>query len=69
MGIVIKTQEDPNLGDRPVVGLLSYSDGEYRRGKEVDLKETDEDTGAFKKTIVKTLDPNEYNLNIAEFLI
>jgi putative nucleotidyltransferase with HDIG domain len=69
MGIVIKLQDDPNLGDRPVVGLLSYSNGEYRRGKEVNLKETDEETGAFKRTIMKTLDPNEYNLNIAEFLI
>ncbi len=69
MAIVIKTQEDPELGDRPVVCLLTYMNGEYRKGKEVDLKETDEDTGAFRRTIVKTLDPNEYNLNIAEFLI
>jgi len=69
MGIVVKTQEDPDFGDRPVVCLLSYSDGEYRKGKEIDLKETDENTGNFKRTILKTLDPNEYNLNIAEFLI
>jgi HD-GYP domain-containing protein (c-di-GMP phosphodiesterase class II) len=69
MGIVVKTQEDPDFGDRPVLCLLSYSEGEYRKGKEIDLKETDETTGAFKRSIVKTLDPNEYNLNIAEFLI
>jgi hypothetical protein len=69
MGIVIKTQEDPDFGDRPVICLLSYSDGEYRKGKEVDLKETEGETGIFRRTIVKTLDPNEYNLNIAEFLI
>jgi len=66
---VVKTQEDPDFGDRPVLCLLSYSEGEYRKGKEIDLKETDENTGAFKRSIVKTLDPNEYNLNIAEFLI
>ena len=69
MGIVMKTQEDPDFGDRPVVCLLSYSEGEYRKGKEIDLKETDESTGNFQRSIVKTLDPNEYNLNIAEFLI
>jgi len=69
MGIVVKTQEDPDFGDRPVVCLISYNDGEYRKGKEIDLKETDEISGNFKRTIVKTLDPNEYNLNIAEFLI
>ncbi len=69
MGIVVKTQEDPDFGDRPIVCLLSYSEGEYRKGKEVDLKETDENSGTFKRTIVKTLDPNEYNINIAEFLV
>ena len=69
MGIVVKTQEDPDFGDRPIICLLSYNEGEYRKGKEIDLKETDENSGNFKRTIVKTLDPNEYNLNIAEFLI
>ncbi len=69
MGIVVKTQEDPDFGDRPVICLLSYSEGEYRKGKEVNLKETDANTGAFIRTIAETLDPNEYNINISEFLI
>ena len=69
MGIVVKTQEDPDFGDRPIICLLSYSEGEYRKVKEIDLTETEETTGNFKRTIIKTLDPNEYNLNIAEFLI
>jgi hypothetical protein len=29
----------------------------------------EEATGKYKWTIVKTLDPNEYNINVAEFLI
>ncbi len=69
MGIVWQTQEDPEFIDRPRVCLLYYSDGEYRRGKEVDLREADPETGEFKRWIVKTLDPNEYNINVAEFLI
>lgn len=69
MGIVIQIQEDPELIDRPKVCLLSYSDGEYRKGSVVDLKEVDEKTGTFKRSIVKTLDPNEYNIHVAEFLI
>jgi len=69
MGIVLQTQEDPELIDRPKVCLLYYSGGEYRKGKIVDLREIDENTRLFKKSIVKTLDPNEYNLNVAEFLI
>jgi putative nucleotidyltransferase with HDIG domain len=69
MGLVTQIQEDPELIDRPKVCLLYYSDGEYRKGKVVDLKEMDEATRDFKRTIVKTLDPNEYNINVAEFLI
>jgi putative nucleotidyltransferase with HDIG domain len=69
MGLVTQIQEDSELIDRPKVCLLYYSDGEYRKGKVVDLKEMDEATRNFKRTIVKTLDPNEYNINVAEFLI
>jgi HD-GYP domain-containing protein (c-di-GMP phosphodiesterase class II) len=69
MGIVAQVQEDTELIDHPKVWILSYSDGEYRKGRMVDLREMDETGGEFKRTIVKTLDPNEYNINVAEFLI
>jgi putative nucleotidyltransferase with HDIG domain len=69
MGIVVQTQEDPELIDRPKVCLLQYSEGEYRKGEIVDLRESDETSRAFKRSIVKTLDPNEYNIHVAEFLV
>ena len=69
MGIVTQIQEDTELLDRPKVCLLYYSDGEYRKGKVVDLREMDEMNKDFRRSIVKTLDPNEYNINVAEFLI
>jgi len=69
MGIVTQIHEDTELIDRPRVCLLYYSDGEYRKGKVVDLREMDEANRDFKRSIVKTLDPNEYNINVAEFLI
>jgi putative nucleotidyltransferase with HDIG domain len=69
MGIVIYIQEDTELIDRPKVRLLYYGEGEYRKGEVVDLKELDETTGEFKRTIVKTLDPNEYHINVSEFII
>ena len=69
MGIVTKIHEDSELIDRPEVCLVYYSEGEYRRGKVVDMAETDETTGKYKWTIMKTLDPNEYNINVAEFLL
>jgi putative nucleotidyltransferase with HDIG domain len=69
MGIVVQTQEDPDLIDRPKVCLLQYSEGEYRKGRIVDLRESDGTSRSFKRSIVKTLDPNEYNIHVAEFLI
>ncbi len=69
MGIVVQTQEDPELFERPKVCLLYYKDGEYRKGKVIDLREIDEAAGSFPRSIVKTLDPNEYNIHVAEFLI
>jgi len=69
MGIVTQGQDDAELSDRPKVCLIHYSDGEYRTGKVVDLKEADRETGGFKRSIVQTLDPNEYSINVAEFLI
>jgi len=69
LGIVVHIPEDIELIDRPKVMLLHYSDGEYQKGERVDLRELDEKTGQFKRTIVKTLDPNDYHINVAEYLI
>jgi putative nucleotidyltransferase with HDIG domain len=69
MGIVVQIQEEPNLIDRPKVALLFYKDGQYRKGRMTDLAEKNEATGEHKWQIMKTLDPNEYNINVAEYLI
>jgi hypothetical protein len=42
MGIVTQVQEDAEMIERPKVCLLSYSDGEYRKGRVVDLREVEE---------------------------
>ena len=69
IGIVIKIQEDTEMLDRPRVILLYYSDGEYHKGEMVDLREVDETTGEYKQSIVRTLDPNQYQINVSEFII
>ncbi len=69
LGIVIKTQEDPEMIDRPWVCLISYSDGNYRKGKTVDLREIDPAKGTYRWTIAKTLDPNEYYIHTAEYFL
>jgi putative nucleotidyltransferase with HDIG domain len=69
MGIVTQVQEDTGMIHRPKVCLIYYRDGEYRKERVVDLAEMDEASGEFKRSIIKTLDPNEYNINVAEFFI
>ena len=69
IGIVVQIQEDTALLDRPKVILLYSSDGEYRKGEMADLGEVDESTGEFKRSIVRTLDPNQYHINVAEYII
>jgi putative nucleotidyltransferase with HDIG domain len=69
LGIVVQIHEDTELIDRPKATLLYYSNGEYRKGSVVDLREMDETTSQFKRSIVRTLDPNEYNINVSEYLI
>jgi putative nucleotidyltransferase with HDIG domain len=69
MGLVVQAQEDTELIDRPRVCLLSYRDGEYHKGRLVDLREMDETTRDYRWSIVRTLDPNEYNINVAEFFV
>jgi putative nucleotidyltransferase with HDIG domain len=69
IGIVVQMQEEPDLIERPKVCLLYYSNGEYQKGKVIDLREVDEETGIYQRSIVRTIDPNEYNINVAEFII
>jgi putative nucleotidyltransferase with HDIG domain len=69
IGIVYQIQEDTELLDRPKVILLFFSQGEYHKGEVVDLREIDETNGEFKRSVVRTLDPNAYQINISEFII
>ncbi|MCJ7748672.1 MAG: HD domain-containing protein [Desulfobacterales bacterium] len=69
IGIVIQIQEDTEMLDRPKVILLYYSDGEYHKGEKVDLREMEETTGEYKRSIVRTLDPNQYHINVVEYIL
>ncbi len=66
MGLVHET--NPIHSDRPRVLVIVNSKGEKVEGYVVDLAEKDE-SGKFIKRIYKTLDPNKYNINLAEYLL
>ena len=55
------------LVDRPKVRIIANGDG-LKKNYLVDLSEKTTD-GQFKKSIIKRLDPNMYDINIAEYLL
>lgn len=56
------------FADRPRVLIIVDSTGKRVRGSVVDLTEKDE-AGKYYRSIMKTLDPNKYNVNLAEYLL
>jgi putative nucleotidyltransferase with HDIG domain len=56
------------FADRPRVLLVIDSKGKRIQGPVVNLAEKDE-KGKYLRSIVKTLDPNKYKVNLAEYLL
>jgi len=56
------------FADRPRVLIIVDSTGKRVQGPVVDLTEKDK-TGKYYRSVVKTLDPNKYKINLAEYLL
>jgi HD-GYP domain-containing protein (c-di-GMP phosphodiesterase class II) len=67
VGIVYKAHPDPKWIDRPQVILLA-KDGTEEERTFIDLSETDSD-GHFKWSILKTLDPNQYHIDVPKYFL
>jgi hypothetical protein len=67
LGIVFDSNTNPDFLDRPRVIILVDRDGNKTKTT-VDLMEKD-DQGNFIRNIAKTLDSNQYNINLAEYLL
>jgi HD-GYP domain-containing protein (c-di-GMP phosphodiesterase class II) len=68
MGIVCRTHPDSQFVDRPMVLLVGRDEKGGARKEMVDLTETDAG-GHFKRSIVKTLDPYQYHIDIARYFM
>ena len=66
LGIVMKPNPDPNLMGRPVIILISL-DRMAAKNVPVDLSASEK--GAFKRSIVKTLDPRKYHIDISKYFL
>ena len=68
MGIVYKPDHDPKWLERPTVILVARGEKGDVKKEVVDLKETD-GVGHYKRSIVKTLDPYQYHIDIAKYFL
>lgn len=59
---------NPVFQDRPRVLIIIDGNGQRVSGPIVDLTEKGED-GKYLRTIIKTMDPNKYRINLAEYLL
>jgi putative nucleotidyltransferase with HDIG domain len=69
VGIVIEINPLPSFATRPLVKLITEANGQKIDGPVADLTELDARTGQFRRTIVKTLDPETYQIRVADYLI
>ncbi len=68
IGIVYKSNHDPKCLDRPIVLLVDRDVTGYPTKELIDLTDTDR-AGNFKWSIVKTLDPYKYHIDIAKYFL
>jgi HD-GYP domain-containing protein (c-di-GMP phosphodiesterase class II) len=68
MGIIYKANSDPKFMDRPIVILVSRDQKGDVKKEFADLMDVD-GQGRFKRSVVKTLDPNKYHIDIAKYFI
>jgi HD-GYP domain-containing protein (c-di-GMP phosphodiesterase class II) len=69
LGIVVETNSDTAFMLRPKLKLITDEMGNKLYGEIVDLTEMDSDTNRYKRTIVKSLDPHKYNIQVADYFL
>ncbi|MBM3310152.1 MAG: HD domain-containing protein, partial [Candidatus Aminicenantes bacterium] len=69
VAVVIENNPLPGFVGRPLVKLITDPEGRKKDGQAVDLAEVDRVTGCFKRTVVKTLDPEVYDIKVTDYLI
>ena len=67
LALVISTNPDPSLLDRPLVKLLTDRQRQTINGQTVDLSDFDPETNQYLRTIVSTLDAHQYGIDVSRF--
>lgn len=69
IGLVVETNPEPSLALRPKIKIIADKDSQRIDGPIVDLTEKDPVTKKYVRTIVKGLDPQKYNIKVADYFI
>ena len=69
IGIVTEGNPQLSFAQRPKVKLITDPTGRKRDGPVVDLTDVDASTRLFKRTIVKSLDPETYGIRVADYVL
>lgn len=69
IGIVFEINMNPAFIDRPKVKIIADADGNKADGEIVDLTEKDQQTQNFKRTIVKSLDAEKYQIKVSDYFL
>jgi HD-GYP domain-containing protein (c-di-GMP phosphodiesterase class II) len=69
IGIVFANNPHASLAQRPKVKLIADVEGRKMDGPIVDLTDVDPSTRKFQKTIVKSLDPDKYGIQVSDYFL
>ena len=69
IGIVVETSPDPSKLLRPKVKIIADEEGNKIDGGIMDLSKRDLQTKTYTSRIVKSLDPQKYNIQVSDYFI
>jgi HD-GYP domain-containing protein (c-di-GMP phosphodiesterase class II) len=69
LGIITETKSEVSFLLRPKAKLITDRMGNKIDGEIADLTEMDPETREYKRTIVKSLDPGKYNIQISDYFL
>jgi hypothetical protein len=69
LGVVVEANHEEAFVTRPKVKLITDNTKNKIDGEVVDLAEKEPESDQFKRTIVNTLDPEKYDINIPEYFL
>ncbi len=69
LGVVVETNPEVAFMLRPKVKLITDKEKNKIDGEIIDLTGKDPETEKYKRTVIKILDPDEYDISIAEYFI